>query len=84
MNVGITGQSGFVGTHLFNTLGLYVDKFTRIPFEDEFFQDTLLLERFVSQCDVIGLNVRFNSYGHMDVCFTGYKRYRHYGQRSAA
>lgn len=53
INIGITGQAGFVGTHLFNKLGLYPDKFTRIPFEDKFFQDTLMLESFVSKCDVI-------------------------------
>ncbi len=53
LKVGITGQAGFVGTHLYNTLGLFSDKFTRIPFKDEFFYDNRILEEFVSQCDVI-------------------------------
>lgn len=53
MKVGITGQSGFVGTHLYNTLGLYPDKYERIPFEDEFFQNEKVLEEFVSNCDVL-------------------------------
>ncbi len=53
LKIGITGQSGFIGTHLFNTFGLFKDKFRRIPFEDDFFKDTLKLEDFVSQCDVI-------------------------------
>lgn len=53
IKVGITGQTGFVGTHLFNTLGLYPDKFIRIPFEDDFFEDTEKLEGFTSQCNVI-------------------------------
>jgi UDP-2-acetamido-2,6-beta-L-arabino-hexul-4-ose reductase len=53
LKIGITGQAGFVGTHLFNTLGLYPAKFSRIPFEDEFFQDNLILENFVSKCDVV-------------------------------
>ncbi len=51
--IGITGQSGFLGTHLFNTLGLYPEKFTRIPFEDAFFEDKTQLNEFVAQCDVI-------------------------------
>jgi UDP-2-acetamido-2,6-beta-L-arabino-hexul-4-ose reductase len=53
LKVGITGQAGFVGTHLFNTLGLFPGKFFRIPFRDEFFQDKGKLEKFVSECDVI-------------------------------
>jgi UDP-2-acetamido-2,6-beta-L-arabino-hexul-4-ose reductase len=51
--VGITGQSGFVGTHLYNTLGLYSDKFERIPFEDAYFGDNQKLEEFVRRCDAI-------------------------------
>jgi UDP-2-acetamido-2,6-beta-L-arabino-hexul-4-ose reductase len=53
IKVGITGQSGFIGTHLYNTLGLYPKKFERIPFKDEFFQDEAILKRFVSDCDAI-------------------------------
>jgi len=51
--IGITGQSGFIGTHLYNTLGLHPDRFLRIQFEDTFFQEEKLLKNFVSQCDVI-------------------------------
>jgi len=53
IRVGITGQTGFVGTHLFNTLGLYPDKFQRVPFEDDFFQDDSRLAAFVKSCDAI-------------------------------
>ena len=53
IRVGITGQAGFVGTHLYNNLGLAPDKYTRIPFEDHFFSDSALLRGFVRQCDVI-------------------------------
>lgn len=53
IKIGITGQAGFVGTHLYNTLGLNPEKFTRIPFEDSFFADSALLKAFVSKCDVI-------------------------------
>lgn len=51
--IGITGQPGFVGVHLYNTIGIYPEKFERISFEDAYFQDKQKLEKFVSQCDVI-------------------------------
>lgn len=53
IKVGITGQAGFVGTHLYNTLGLFPLEFERVPFEDAFFQDESVLRNFVKQCDVI-------------------------------
>jgi UDP-2-acetamido-2,6-beta-L-arabino-hexul-4-ose reductase len=53
IKVGITGQAGFVGTHLYNTLGLYPEEFERIPFEDGYFQDKAKLKSFVSKCDAI-------------------------------
>lgn len=53
IRVGITGQAGFVGTHLYNTLGLYPLEFERVPFEDAFFQNEGALRAFVKQCDVI-------------------------------
>lgn len=60
IKVGITGQTGFIGTHLYNTLGLYPDKFERIPFINEYFENEKNLQEFVSSCDVIvqlaGLN----------------------------
>ena len=53
VRIGITGQNGFIGTHLYNTLGLEPEKFQRVPFERGFFEDESRLEAFVSQCDVI-------------------------------
>jgi len=53
IRIGITGQAGFLGTHLFNKIGLYENKYIRIPFEDEYFNNAEKLEEFVSQCDVI-------------------------------
>lgn len=51
--IGITGQNGFVGRHLYNTLGLSPEKFLRIDFQKNFFEDEATLDTFVSQCDVI-------------------------------
>ena len=51
--IGITGQSGFVGSHLYNTLGLNPEQFERIDFKNDFFENTEKLDEFVQQCDVI-------------------------------
>lgn len=53
LNIGITGQNGFVGMHLYNTLGLYPEQYCRIEFDKAFFQSNSALDEFVSQCDVI-------------------------------
>jgi UDP-2-acetamido-2,6-beta-L-arabino-hexul-4-ose reductase len=52
LKVGITGQSGFVGSHLFNYFGLK-SEIQRIPFEDCYFDDISLLQDFAGTCDVI-------------------------------
>lgn len=69
VKIGITGQAGFVGTHLYNTLGLTPEKFTRIYFEDEFFQDSHKLENFVSQCDVIVHLAAMNRHNNPEVIY---------------
>ena len=51
--IGITGQNGFIGKHLFNTVGLYPEKFERIIFDKTFFETESLLDAFVSKCDII-------------------------------
>ena len=53
LKIGITGQAGFIGTHIFNSLTLQSDKFSTVPFKDEYFDSITLLETFVSKCDVI-------------------------------
>jgi UDP-2-acetamido-2,6-beta-L-arabino-hexul-4-ose reductase len=53
IKIGITGQAGFVGTHLYNTLGLFPEEFERIDFSKDYFTDENKLNEFVAQCDVI-------------------------------
>lgn len=53
LKIGITGQAGFIGTHLYNYLGLKKDDVLLIPFQDSFFSDQKKLESFVKHCDVI-------------------------------
>ncbi|MGY8788258.1 MAG: polysaccharide biosynthesis C-terminal domain-containing protein, partial [Fidelibacterota bacterium] len=53
LKIGITGQAGFIGTHLYNKLALTSEKYTLIPFKNEYFMTNVKLETFVQQCDVI-------------------------------
>ena len=69
IRVGITGQVGFVGTHLFNTLGLSTDKFQRIPFEDAYFSDEKKLKVFVQSCDTIVHLAAMNRYKDPEVLY---------------
>ncbi|WP_228237520.1 NAD-dependent epimerase/dehydratase family protein [Allomuricauda sp. M10] len=50
--IGITGQAGFVGNHLYTTLSLREDV-ELVPFERNFFNDKSALEQFVTNCDTI-------------------------------
>ncbi len=53
LKIGITGQAGFIGTHLYNTLGLFRERFVRIVFEYSFFESDHELDKFVQSCDTI-------------------------------
>lgn len=52
MNVGITGQSGFIGSHLYNYLKTK-DDVNLIPFQRSFFESKDKLADFLKRCDVI-------------------------------
>ena len=69
IKVGITGQAGFVGTHLYNTLGLFPDQYERIPFEDVFFQDENKLNLFVQSCDVVVHLAALNRHNDPEVLY---------------
>lgn len=68
IKVGITGQSGFMGTHLFNYLGLK-ENISRIPFKDEYFTDTFRLDEFVTTCDVVVHLAAMNRHGDPQVIY---------------
>jgi len=53
LKIGITGQSGFIGYHLSQTLKYKFEKYVIVPFQRSFFEDSELLNSFVSSCDVI-------------------------------
>lgn len=52
MKIGITGQNGFIGRHLYNYLNLQ-EGIILINFDKTFFSSEIDLQRFVGQCDVI-------------------------------
>ena len=68
INVGITGQPGFMGTHLYNYLGLK-ENINRISFADEYFSDFSKLDGFVSNCDVIVHLAAMNRHGDPQVIY---------------
>jgi len=53
LKVGVTGQKGFIGSHLYNTLGLEPNQFERVEFKRAFFDKDNELDDFVVNCDVI-------------------------------
>ena len=69
IKVGITGQEGFVGTHLYNTLGLYPNEFERVPYQKSFFESDEQLDAFVKQCDVIVHLAAMNRHNDPEVLY---------------
>lgn len=53
VKIGITGQNGFVGRHLYNYLKLFSDEFELVDFDRHFFNNDRNLNTFVSNCDTI-------------------------------
>ncbi|MFC2096238.1 NAD-dependent epimerase/dehydratase family protein [Bacteroidota bacterium] len=68
ITIGITGQAGFVGTHLFNYLGLQ-ENIEKIPFRDEYFDQPEKLNSWVKQCDVIVHLAAMNRHGNPQVIY---------------
>ena len=69
LKVGITGQAGFMGTHLFNSLKLKTDSLELIPFKDEYFDNLSDLQNFVKQCDTIVHLAAMNRHGDPQVIY---------------
>ncbi|WP_086478537.1 polysaccharide biosynthesis C-terminal domain-containing protein [Arenibacter amylolyticus] len=69
IKIGITGQNGFVGSHLYNSLELYPDEFERVDFQKDFFENGDSLDTFVSQCDVIIHLAAMNRHENAEVIY---------------
>jgi len=46
IRIGITGQSGFIGQHLYRTLSLQASSFLLIPFEKSIFDSHFITNTF--------------------------------------
>ena len=53
IKVGITGQGGFMGSHLYNYLGTKENEIDRVGFKRSYFENKIELQKFVKSCDVI-------------------------------
>jgi UDP-2-acetamido-2,6-beta-L-arabino-hexul-4-ose reductase len=69
LKVGITGQSGFIGTHLYNFLNQKKEEITTVPFEDSYFSNREKLRQFVSGCDAIVHLAAMNRHGDPQVIY---------------
>src|SRR5690606_3786222 len=61
--------NGFVGSHLYNTLGLFPETYERIEFQKDFFEDKHKLDGFVSKCDVIVHLAAMNRHESQEVIY---------------
>lgn len=69
IRVGITGQNGFIGSHLYNSLGLFPDEYTLICFNHLAFNDNQGLEDFVQKCDVVVHLAALNRHNDPEVIY---------------
>jgi len=69
IKIGITGQNGFIGYHLYRTISLLKDEFNIVEFNRDFFEDNQLLDAFVTQCDVIIHLAALNRHNDPEVIF---------------
>ena len=67
--IGITGQAGFIGKHLYNTSGLFPEEFEGIEFERSYFEDENKLNAFVEKCDVIVHLAAMNRHNDAEVIY---------------
>ncbi|MFC1504027.1 NAD-dependent epimerase/dehydratase family protein [Spirochaetota bacterium] len=51
--IGITGQVGFIGTHLANHIQRVEKEYELLPFKDNYFTSPAVLKNFINRCDVV-------------------------------
>lgn len=68
IKIGITGQAGFVGSHLYNFLNLQ-ENISLINFEKGFFDKPDMLQNFVKNCDVIVHLAAMNRHNDPEVIY---------------
>lgn len=66
--IGITGQQGFVGRHLYNYLGLQ-ENVELVPFDRSAFESAEELQTFVQSCDIIYHLAAMNRHEDQEVIY---------------
>ena len=69
MKIGITGQNGFIGYHLTQTINYTLKDWSIVPFKRSFLDDSKALDFFVSSCDVIVHLAAMNRHENMEVLY---------------
>lgn len=69
MNIGITGQSGFVGYHLYNTIKYCYKDLNLIEFKDEYFENDEILKNFLKRCDAVVHLAALNRHNDEEMIF---------------
>ena len=69
IRVGITGQGGFMGSHLYNYFGTKTEEIDRIAFQRSYFEDEIELQNFVKSCDVIVHIAAMNRHENQQVIY---------------
>ncbi|QJP34920.1 SDR family oxidoreductase [Nonlabens sp. Ci31] len=67
--IGITGQEGFLGSHIANNLKLLPEEYQLVYYDISFFKNKDLLDQFVSSCDVIYHLAAMNRHDDQQVIF---------------
>ena len=69
VRVGITGQGGFMGSHLYNFLGTKLEQIKRIDFKRNYFENEVSLQNFVKSCNVIVHIAAMNRHENQQVIY---------------
>jgi UDP-2-acetamido-2,6-beta-L-arabino-hexul-4-ose reductase len=69
IKVGITGQAGFIGTHLCNFLSLKEKEINLVSFRDEIFNSEKELIQWTKKCDVIIHLAAINRHGDPQIVY---------------
>jgi UDP-2-acetamido-2,6-beta-L-arabino-hexul-4-ose reductase len=69
ITIGITGQNGFIGQYLYNSIMIKEDNFKLVDFKKEYFQNETQLDFFVSKCDVIVHLAAMNRHSDQEVIY---------------
>ena len=69
ITIGITGQNGFIGKHLYNLIGLLPESYSLIDFQKDSFENETQLDSFVSKCDVIVHLAAMNRHSDSEVIY---------------